>query len=58
MTQETDLQNERVRVIKELYELDGRNDPKHKFHSVFTGLWLNREQIWKKIMAHQGISFP
>ena len=50
MTQETDLQNERVRVIKELYELDGRNDPKHKFHSVFTGLWLNRQQIWKKII--------
>ena len=48
MTKETDSQNERVQQIKELYELDGRNNPEHKYHSVFTGLWLNREEIWKK----------
>ena len=53
MTKETDLQNERVRVIKELYDLDGRNNPKHKYHSVFTGLWINREQIWKNSQANK-----
>tara|TARA_Y100001938_G_scaffold142571_1_gene214074 strand:+ start:594 stop:797 length:204 start_codon:yes stop_codon:yes gene_type:complete len=50
-------QAERQAKLNELYREDGRDDPKHPYHSLFTGLakqseenqaWLKKEHKRKK----------
>ena len=36
---------ERVRIMNELYEKDGRDDPDHPMHGLFTGLRSQNEQV-------------
>ena len=36
---------ERVRIMNERYEKSGRSDPKHPFHSIYTGLAEEYEQV-------------
>ena len=36
---------ERVRIMNERYEDSGRSDPKHPFHSIYTGLAEEYEQV-------------
>lgn len=36
---ENHKQNARVKYLDYLYALDGRQDPKHEFHAVYTGLF-------------------
>ena len=36
---------ERVRIMNELYEKDGRDDPNHPMHGLFTGLRSQNEQV-------------
>lgn len=33
------VQQARQEFIETLYEQDGRHDPTHGFHSLYTGLW-------------------
>ena len=35
----------RVRIMNELYEKDGRDDPNHPMHGLFTGLRSQNEQV-------------
>ena len=35
----------RVRIMNELYEKDGREDPNHPMHGLFTGLRSQNEQV-------------
>ena len=35
----------RVRIMNELYEKDGRDDPDHPMHGLFTGLRSQNEQV-------------
>ena len=35
----------RVRIMNELYEKDGRDDPNHPMHGLFTGLRSKNEQV-------------
>ena len=37
--------DERVRIMNERYEDSGRSDPKHPFHSIYTGLAEEYEQV-------------
>ena len=36
----------RVRIMNELYEKDGRDDPNHPMHGLFTGLRSQNEQVF------------
>ena len=40
MSKETDQQNEVQRKLDELYIKDGRDNPEHPFHRVYTGLFI------------------
>ncbi len=39
------IQAERVRIMNELYEKDGRDDVNHPMHGFFTGLAFKNEQV-------------
>ena len=37
-------QNERIAYLRRLYEMDGRDNPKHPMHGLLTGLYQERLQ--------------
>ena len=43
----TTEQNDRQRYIEQLYLLDGRQDPGHPMHGLFTGLYVQRMEALK-----------
>lgn len=38
-------QDDRVAYINRLYHLEGRDDPNHPMHSLYTGLYQNRQKV-------------
>lgn len=38
-------QDDRIKYLNRLYVLDGRDDPDHPMHSLYTGLYQNRQAV-------------
>lgn len=38
-------QDKRVAYLRRLYILDGRDNPSHPMHSLYTGLYQNRQNV-------------
>lgn len=41
-TDRDDMEARQAR-LEELYFADGRDDPKHKMHNLYTGLWIDNQ---------------
>lgn len=52
-TQNYQEQYNRYLRLRVLYKIDGREDPSHPDHRLFSGLHVNREEILKKATPEQ-----